>query len=195
MLLPWGKAGFWYSFSLLSVKSTDYLPSCWMLDLDVAYKVSWQIPPSELSLVLFLCTQNSKQLKFQISFYHYQAYNNFTAQQSHYNELREAIKASFLWRDLHEYKKDCFLTASNHKAFQQRCHIGFVVCQKSLQEASVRSSNQHASTWQKLMGLNWYGTPLLHSHFKSSPQPETQIRISWTCIGCRPSWNRNHTSF
>lgn len=133
----------------------------------MAYEVSWQIPPSELSLVLFLRAQNGKQLKFQISFCHYQAYNNFTAQQSHHNELPEAIKASFLWRDLHEYKKDGFLTASNHRAFQPRCHIGFVVCQKSLQEAPVRSSNQDASTLQKLMGLNWYGTPQLPSDSKS----------------------------
>lgn len=141
--------------------------ACLLLNVDVTCEVSWRIPSSsELSHVLFpLCTQNSKQLKFHISFCYYQSHN-VTAQQSHYNELPEAIKASFLWRDLHEYKKDSFLTASNHRAFKPRCHIGFVVCQKSLQEASVRSSNQHASTWQKLMVLNWYGMPLLPSHFK-----------------------------
>lgn len=110
-----------------------------MLHVDVANEASWQIPASELSLVLFLCTQNGKQLELQISFCHYQAYNNFTAQQSNYNELPEAIKASFLWRDLHEYKKDGSLAASNQRAFQPRCHIGFLVCQKSLQDAAARS--------------------------------------------------------
>lgn len=151
----------WHSLTMIL-----WLPSL-LLDVEVAYEGAGKYQQVNFLWVLSLCSQNSKRLKFQISFCHYQAYNNFTAQQSHYNELPEAIKASFLWRDLHEYKKEGFLTASNHRAFQPRCHIGFVVCQKSLQEASARSSNQHASTWQKLMGLNWYGMPQLPSHFTS----------------------------
>lgn len=53
--------------------------------------------------------------------------------------------------------------------------LAFVVCQKSFQEASVRSSNQHVSASQKLMGLNWCGTPLLPSHLKSQRRPDTHI--------------------
>lgn len=61
-------------------------------------------------------------------------------------------------------RKDGSLAASNQRAFQPRCHIGFLVCQKSLQDAAARSSNQHACTRQKLMGLNWYGTPHASNH-------------------------------
>lgn len=39
------------SHSYLSKTPISFLP-CRMLDVDVAYEVSWQIPPSELSLVL-----------------------------------------------------------------------------------------------------------------------------------------------
>lgn len=145
------------------------LPPCRMMHVDVANEVSWQTRED------FCCPQNDTQL--QISFCHYRAYNSFTARQSNFNELPEAIKASFLQRDLHEYQSDVSLAAPNQSAFQPRCHFGFLVCQKSLQDAAAGSSNQHASTWRKLMGLNWYGAPQLPSRFTSYPWPGTPVRI------------------
>lgn len=139
-------SGFRLPHSYLSNPLISFPPAgCWVSMWRVRKAVG-QSQQADFPLYFPSATWSGEQLKFQISFCRYQAHNNFTAQQSHCNELPEAIKASFLWRDLHEYKKDGFLAGSNQRAFQPRCHIGFVVCQKPLQEASLRSSNQHVST-------------------------------------------------
>lgn len=172
---PWG-LGFGLGFGLVacsffvgafSSNPVISLPPCRMLYVDVANEVSWQTRED------FSCLQNDTQPELQISFCHYRAYNSFTARQSNFNELPETIKASFLQRDLREYQSDVSLAAPNQSAFQPRCHFGFLVCQKSLQDAAAGSSNQHASTWRQLMGLNWYVV-----YFTSYPWPETPVRIS-----------------
>lgn len=143
-----------------------------MLDVDVEYELSWA-KYHQVNFPLYFSTvhKTTNNLKFQISFCHYQAHNNFTAQQSHYNELPEAIKGSFCGETFINTRKTAFLQPVITEHSSRGVTLAFVVCQKSFQEASVRSSNQHASAWQKLMGLNWYGTPLLPSHFKSQPRP------------------------
>lgn len=147
MLQPRGNSkSFWYSVSLLSVKSTDQLPSCWMLDVDVEYELSWA-KYHQVNFPLYFSTvhKTTNNLKFQISFCHYQAHNNFTAQQSHYNELPEAIKGSFCGETFMNTRKTAFLQPVITEHSSRDVTLAFVVCQKSFQEASVRSSNQHAS--------------------------------------------------
>lgn len=147
MLQPRGNSkSFWYSVSLLSVKSTDQLPSCWILDVDVEYELSWA-KYHQVNFPLYFSTvhKTTNNLKFQISFCHYQAHNNFTAQQSHYNELPEAIKGSFCGETFMNTRKTAFLQPVITEHSSRGVTLAFVVCQKSFQEASVRSSNQHAS--------------------------------------------------
>lgn len=117
-----------------------------MLDVDVEYELSWA-KYHQVNFPLYFSTvhKTTNNLKFQISFCHYQAHNNFTAQQSHYNELPEAIKGSFCGETFMNTRKTAFLQPVITEHSSRGVTLAFVVCQKSFQEASVRSSNQHAS--------------------------------------------------